>query len=69
MIAWILLVSGAFSALGGVMNWEWFMNNRRARLVVRLLGRSGARGFYVLLGLAIAGIGAAGLLGFIDMSR
>ena len=69
MIAWALITVGAFSALGGVMNWEWFMNNRRARFVVSVLGRSGARGFYVLLGLAIAGVGAAGLLGFIDMSR
>ncbi len=61
----ILVLVGVFSALGGIMDWDWFMENRRAQPFVQLLGRNGARGFYVLLGLGFAGVGiglATGLL-------
>ncbi len=46
----ILIAAGAFTFLGGVMDWEWFMNHYKARLVVAILGRAGARGFYALAG-------------------
>ncbi len=50
--ALLLLASiGTFSVLGAWKNWDWFMNNRRARLVISLLGRTGARWFYALIGL------------------
>lgn len=38
---------------GGIFNWNWFMNNSRARLFVWLFGRDGARVVYVLLGFLI----------------
>ena len=38
------------------MDWDWYMNNRRARLIVAIVGRTGARIFYV-------GLGAAFMLG------
>jgi hypothetical protein len=69
MLPWLLVAIGAFAALGGIKNWDWFMNNRRARLFVTILGRDGARVFYVLLGLFIAGIGFAGLAGVVEMDR
>lgn len=55
----VLVVIGLFSIAGGVFEWHWFMTNRKALLVVRLLGRSVARAFYVLLGLAFVGAGLA----------
>ncbi len=42
--------SGLLSIAGGFMGWDWFLNHPRARPVVRLLGREGARVFYILLG-------------------
>ncbi len=53
----LLALAGLFAIAGGVFNWEWFMSNRKARTLVRLLGRSGARIFYCLLGSAITILG------------
>ena len=40
------------------MDFNWFMNNRKARLFVKLFGRNGARIFYTILGVlfVVAGI-------------
>lgn len=46
----VMMGVGVFSILGGAMNWDWYMNNRRARIVVAIVGRTGARIFYVGLG-------------------
>ncbi len=42
--------SGLLSIAGGFMGRDWFLDHPRARPVVRLLGREGARVFYILLG-------------------
>lgn len=54
----LIIAAGAFSILGGVNDWDTFMNNRRARLFVRLFGRRGARIFYIGLGafLVVGGV-------------
>ena len=57
LLAWVLIGVGAFSIGGGVFDWDWFMNNRKAWLWVRLFGRKRARIFYVVLGGVIAGAG------------
>jgi hypothetical protein len=51
-----LILAGLFSIAGAAMNWEFFMNNRRARPFVSVLGPNGARIFYVGLGLVIIAI-------------
>ena len=53
-----LVAVGAFSMAGGIYNWDWFMNNRRARFIVKIFTRKGARIFYGSLGLilVVAGI-------------
>ena len=53
----ILVVAGLFAVAGGVLDWEWFMNNRKAQVFVNWLGRGEARVFYIILGLAIAILG------------
>jgi small neutral amino acid transporter SnatA (MarC family) len=55
---YLLMAAGVFTVLGAAADWDWFMNNRRAALFVRMFGRDGARVFYVLLGLLLVGIGA-----------
>lgn len=56
----LLFGAGAFTIVGAVMDWNWFMNSRRARFFVAIFGRTGARIFYILLGLFI--IGMAGII-------
>jgi hypothetical protein len=43
---------GVYSILAAATDWEWFMTHRSASLPVWLLGRIGARVFFVLLGVA-----------------
>ncbi|MBL9017750.1 MAG: hypothetical protein JNL83_26415 [Myxococcales bacterium] len=61
MLPTILLAIGTFTLFGAFAAPRWFMGNRRARLVVWLVGSSGARVFYAALGGAFAG-GAAGFV-------
>lgn len=59
------MACGLFSLLGAGLDWEWFMNHRKARFLTAILTRTGARYFYGLLGLALVVLGvlmAAGLL-------
>ncbi len=67
LFAILFLFGGLFSIAGAAADWDWFMNHRKAQFFVSLFGRNGARVFYMLLGLVLACLGAAGLLGFIDM--
>lgn len=51
---WIAIAcAGVFSIAGALFNWSWFMNSTRARGIVDLLGREGARIFYGLLGVSL----------------
>ncbi len=65
----IIFSLGVFSIAGGVFNWDWFMNNRRARRFVNLIGRNSARIFYCILGAAFAILGALVTFGIVDMSQ
>lgn len=53
----LFALAGLFSMAGGLFDWEWFMANRRAALFVKILGRTGARIFYILLGLGLIALG------------
>ena len=44
---------GLFSLAGGLFNWNWFMNTRRSRALVKSFGSAGARVFYILLGIVV----------------
>ena len=49
----LLMAAGAFTILAAISNWDWFIGHYRARLVVMLVGRNGARIFYGILGIVI----------------
>jgi hypothetical protein len=53
----VFILIGLFSILGGILNWNWFMNNSRARFFVNILGRNGARIFYIGLGIFLVAFG------------
>ncbi len=53
----ILIAVGLFSLVGGLFNWNWFMNTRRARALVRSIRPVGARVFYIVLGMIVIVLG------------
>ena len=53
MAGLFVIVAGILSLCGAIVNWEWYMNHRKARFLVRILGRGGARVFYGVLGLGL----------------
>jgi len=68
MPTWVIILSvfaGLFSLAGALLDWEWFMTNYKAAVLVRILGRSRARLFYALLGLSLTALGFAGAFGLI----
>lgn len=60
---------GVFAICGGVFDWDFFMNHRKARFFIRLLGRTGARIFYGLLGSGLVVTGTLMVMGIIGDSR
>ncbi len=44
---------GAFVLLASIFNWNFFFENRKARLFMKLFGRTGARIFYGLLAIVL----------------
>jgi hypothetical protein len=58
-LGFIFIFAGLFSAAGALFEWPWFMEHRRARFFVRILGYTGARMFYLLLGV---GLGIFGVI-------
>ena len=67
-MGWFFLFAGGFSVAGAALDWDWFMNNRRAWLFVKLFGRGGARVVYVLIGLGLAVLGGMMVGGVVDVS-
>jgi hypothetical protein len=60
--------SGVFTISAAAMNWDWFMNHRKAWLFVKLLGRQGARLLYGVIGISLVVLGILTLTGVIDAS-
>jgi hypothetical protein len=49
---------GAWSVCGALLNLEVFMGHRKARSVVAILGQTGARVFFVAIGVGMIALGA-----------
>jgi small neutral amino acid transporter SnatA (MarC family) len=49
----ISITGGTFAILASIFNWNFFFENRKVELFIRLLGRTGSRIFYTLLGLVL----------------
>lgn len=60
----VLLIgfAGSLSLLGGLLDWNWFMQSRRAAFFVKILGRTGARVVYIIIGAALLGFAIYGSL-------
>ena len=53
---------GLFSVVAAVLNLEWYFQTSAAQTFVRCLGRTGARLFYVLLGVGLIACGVLAIL-------
>ncbi len=54
LVAGLMVLGGLFCVAAAAADWDLFFADRRAALAVDLLGRPGARVFYVLFGLGMA---------------
>lgn len=61
VVGFMIIALGMFSFGGGFYQWPWFMNNSRARFVATILSRTGARIFYMVVGVFFAGLGVAAM--------
>jgi hypothetical protein len=67
----MILAGIGFGGLGlllivlAILDWDYMMNHPKARPVVALLGRNGARVLYALIGLVIVGGGIAIAIGLV----
>ena len=64
--ALIMVAIGAFALAGAIFDWDWFMNHYKARIIVKLLTRTGARIFYGIFGCVIIILGLLFLFRFIE---
>jgi hypothetical protein len=58
---------GIFSVLGAFFEWDFFFKNRRAVFVLNLLGKSGARIFYIVVGVILFSIAFLDMIDIIDI--
>ncbi|KPK77484.1 MAG: hypothetical protein AMJ79_03020 [Phycisphaerae bacterium SM23_30] len=66
-VGFFLIALGLFGLAGAAFNWNWFMQSRKARFLTTMMGRSGARVFYMLLGAFIVTMGILILVGAIQL--
>lgn len=62
----IFIAAGIFAVCGAGFDWEFFMNNHKARFMSSLLSRTGARIFYGLLGTGLIVLGVLVMLGYVQ---
>jgi multidrug efflux pump subunit AcrB len=52
----LILCAGLFALAAAIGNWDWFFEHSKARIVVSLFGRTGARGAYGVLGTGLVAV-------------
>ncbi len=65
LVGFVCLTAGVFCIVCAAMDYDFFMNDKKAWIFVKLLGRNGARVFYVIVGAAFVVAGvlfAAGII-------
>ena len=61
----LIVALGLFSVGCGIFNWEWAMTTRQGRLLSTMITRTGARAFYVVLGVGMIVVGTLMTIGVI----
>jgi len=58
----VIILTGAFSVLASVKNWDWYFNNYKVQRLVRIFDRTGVRVFHTFIGVFIMGAGIVFLI-------
>ncbi|SFC35721.1 immunity 17 family protein [Ruminococcus albus] len=61
LMALLIILAGGFSIFCAYKDYDWYMDSRKARFWVRILGRDGARKFYIGIGVFLVLIGVVTL--------
>ncbi len=48
-----ICAAGLFSILGSIFNWNFFFEYGKSRIITKIIGRKGARLFYMGLGIVL----------------
>ena len=56
-VFYLMIAFGVFLVIAAIINWEWYFKQRRAQIIIKSLGRNGARWLYGALGVFFALIG------------
>lgn len=59
----LFIITGVFSVIVSLKNWEWYFNKYKAQRLVRVFGRTGAKIIYILTGIFMVTIGIVCLTG------
>lgn len=51
------IAAGIFSILGAVLKWPFFMRSGKARGLAKLVGETGTRIFYIIIGIILVILG------------
>ena len=58
----VIALCGLFAIFCSLKDYDWFMENRRAKAISSLIGRKGTRVFYTVLGLVLVVVGVVVLV-------
>jgi len=67
LIQILFMAIGIYSVLGAYFEWNFFYNSRKAQRVVNLFGRSGAKIFYIVVGVILFSIALLDMTNIIDI--
>ncbi len=63
----LFMAAGIFSILGAYFEWNFFYKNRKVQRIIRLFGPSGAKIFYIVIGIIIFSIALLDMTNVIDI--
>lgn len=67
LICIVFVACGVLFLCGAIKEWDWFMKNYKTRFAIFIFGRTGARIFYVLVGIFIIICGVIIFMGSLDL--
>ncbi len=63
----LFMAAGIFSILGAYFEWNFFYKNRKVQRIIKLFGPSGAKIFYIVIGIIIFSIALLDMTNVIDI--
>ena len=64
----VFIVSGLFSLVASIKDWNFFFGSVKTRLLVSIIGRNGTRVIFGILGLTLMVVGVLSFFGKVDLA-